>query len=54
VPSAGKMMASIFCDSRGIIMIDYLEQGRAINGTYYADKLRLRQEIARKGRGKLT
>jgi hypothetical protein len=24
----------------GIIMIDYLEQGRTINGTYYADKLR--------------
>jgi hypothetical protein len=29
-------------------MIDYLEQGRTINGTYYADKFRrLRQEIAR-------
>jgi hypothetical protein len=24
VPSAGKMMASIFWDSQGIIMIDYL------------------------------
>jgi hypothetical protein len=36
-------------------MIDYLEQGRAIKGTYYADELgRLRQEIARKRRGKLT
>jgi histone-lysine N-methyltransferase SETMAR len=49
VPSAGKMMASIFCDSQGIIMIDYLEQGRTINGTLYADELRrLCQEIASK------
>jgi hypothetical protein len=55
VPSAGKIMASIFWDSQGILMIDYLEQGRTINGTHYADKLRrLRQEIARKRRGKLT
>ena len=36
-------------------MIDYLEQGRTINGAYYAAELRrLRQEIARKTRGKLT
>jgi hypothetical protein len=42
-------------DSQGTIMIDYLKQGRTINGTYYADKLRrLRVEIARKRRGKLT
>jgi hypothetical protein len=45
----------IFRDSQGIkIMIDYHEQGRTINGTNYADELRrLRQEIARKRRGKL-
>ena len=36
-------------------MIDYLEQGRTINGAYYAAEMsRLRQEIARKRRGKLT
>ena len=36
-------------------MIYYLEQGRMINGAYYAGKLRqLRQEILRKRRGKLT
>jgi hypothetical protein len=36
-------------------MIDYLEQGHAINGIYNAVELRrLRQEIARKRRGKLT
>jgi hypothetical protein len=41
-------------DSQGMIMIDHLEQG-IINGTFYADELRrLRQEIARKRRRKLT
>ena len=38
-----------------MIMIDYLELGRTINGAYYAGELRrLRQEITRKKRGKLT
>jgi hypothetical protein len=50
MPSAGKTMASIFLDSHGIIMIHYLEQGRIINGTYYAEDLRrVCKEIARKG-----
>ena len=36
-------------------MIEYLEQGRTINGANYAGKLRwLCQVIARKRRGKLT
>ena len=48
-------MASIFWDSQEVIMIDYLEQGRMINGAYYADELRRQcQEIVRKRRGKLT
>ena len=51
VHSAGKMMASVFWDSQGVIVIDYLEQGRTINGAYYAGEFRwLRQEIARKRR----
>ena len=36
-------------------MIDCLEQGRTINGEYYAGVFRwLRQVIARNGQGKLT
>ena len=55
VHSAGKVMASIFWDSQGVFMIDCPEQGSTINGAYYAGELRrLRQEIARKRRGKLT
>ena len=50
--SAAKVIASIFWDSQGVIMIDYLEQGRMINGAYYAGELRrLCQETARKRGG---
>ena len=52
---AGKVISSIFWDSQGVMMIDYLVQCRMINGAYYAGELRrLRHEIARKRRGKLT
>ena len=37
VYSAGKVMASIFWDSQGVIMI---EQGRTINDAYYAGEMR--------------
>ena len=39
VSSAGKAMACIFWDSQGIIMVIYLEEGRMINGAYYAEEL---------------
>ena len=42
--SAGKVMASVFWDSDGILMIDYLAKGKTINGIHYADlieKLRI-------------
>lgn len=46
VPSAGKVMASVFWDARGIIFIDYLPRGKTINGEYYANLLqRLSEEI---------
>ena len=55
VPSAGKAMASVVCDRQGVVMTDYLQQGRMINGAYYAAELRrLRKEISRKMRGKWT
>jgi hypothetical protein len=30
VPSAGKVMASVFWDTEGILFIDYLEKGKTI------------------------
>ena len=55
VSSAGKVMASVFWDAKGIAFIDYLQKGKAINGEYYAKLLReLRQAIKSKQPGKLT
>ena len=55
VSSAGKVMASIIWDNQGAFLVDYLEEGRTINGAYYAEELRwLRQETARKRVGKLS
>ena len=39
VHSAGKVMATVFWDSSGIIFIDYLEKGKTITGEYYATLL---------------
>ena len=35
VRSAGKDMATVFWDSAGIILVDYLEDRKTINGEYY-------------------
>lgn len=46
VKSAGKVMATVFWDARGIIFIDYLEKGKTINSEYYCALLdRLSEEI---------
>ena len=42
-------MALIFWDSQGVIMIDYLEQGRLINGAYYAGKLSSARKLQERG-----
>jgi [histone H3]-lysine36 N-dimethyltransferase SETMAR len=53
--SAGKMMATIFWDSKGILMIDYLPGKTTMNGPYYAELMKkLRAAIKEKRRGKLT
>ena len=39
VPSAGKVMASVFWDAEGILFIDYLEKGKTIIGEYYYNLL---------------
>lgn len=53
--SAGKIMATIFWDTEGILLIDYKERGVSITGEYYASLLdRLKEAIKEKRRGKLT
>jgi hypothetical protein len=38
VPSAGKVMASVFWDVEGILFIDYVEKGKTITKKYYSIK----------------
>jgi len=53
-PSAGKIMVTIFLDSKGVLLIDYLPDKTTINGQYYANLLlKLRQAIKDKRRGML-
>ena len=52
--SAQKVMATIFWDSTGVILIDFLEGQKTITGAYYEDVLRkLRTVIREKRPGKL-
>ena len=59
-PSAGKVMATVFWDAQGIIMLDFLAKKSTITVAYYAnllDQLRtdqLRTVIHEKRRGKLA
>lgn len=53
--SAGKIMATIFWDCEGILLIDYKEKGVNITGEYYAKLLeQLKEAIKEKRRGKLS
>ena len=55
MPSARKVMASIFWDQDGPILVEYLPRGMTITGEYYAAQLhRLREAIKQKRRGKLS
>ena len=52
---AGKIMASVFWNADGILMVEYLQKGQTINGTYYASLLRqLRENIKVRCHGKLS
>ena len=54
-PSAGKVMATIFKDAKGVIMLDVLPRSSKITGVYYANLLdQLRNTIIDKRRGKLS
>ena len=54
-PSAGKVMATIFWDAKGILLIDYMPPKTTINGQYYANLMKeLRKSIRQKRRGMLT
>jgi hypothetical protein len=52
VPSAAKVMASVFWNAEGILYIDYLEKGKTITEEYYSNLLtRLDEKICEKTPG---
>ncbi|XP_053378604.1 uncharacterized protein LOC128548188 [Mercenaria mercenaria] len=54
-PSAGKVMATVFWDLKGVILINVKPAGSAIIGSYYADLInQLRAAIKENRRGKLA
>ena len=54
-PSAGKVMATVFWDAQGVIMLDFLAKKSTITDTYYAKLLdQLRTVIREKRPGKLS
>ena len=54
-PSAGKVMATVFWDAKGVIMLGVLPKRSTITGVYYANLLdQLRTVILEKHRGKLS
>jgi len=53
--SAGKVLASIFWDQDGILLIDYLLKGQTINAEYYSSLLmQLKDILKEKCHGKVT
>ena len=53
--SAGKVLALIFWDQDGILLIDYLPKGQPINVEYYSSLLmQLKDILKEKCRGKVT
>ncbi|UYV61879.1 hypothetical protein LAZ67_1006929 [Cordylochernes scorpioides] len=55
VPSAGKVMVSVFWDSEGVLLLDFLNKGQTITDNFYANLVKqLRESIKEKRRGKLS
>lgn len=53
--SALKIMATIFWDSRGVLLVDFLPKGSSMNGAYYADLIiQLKEKVVELRRGKVS
>jgi histone-lysine N-methyltransferase SETMAR len=52
--SVNKVMAAVFWDSEGVVLVDFLESQKTVTGSYYVEALRkLRAELAKRRPGKL-
>jgi hypothetical protein len=52
--SARKLMATVFCDRKGVLMEEYMQQGATIMSEVYCETQKLRWTIQNKRRGMLT
>ena len=54
-PSVGKIMMTVFWDSKGVLMTDFLEHKKTVTAVYYADLIRrLHDAVKEKRRGMLS
>jgi len=54
-PSDGKVMATIFLDCKGVLLMDYLPHKTTMTGPYYSELMKkLLQTVKGKRRGMLT
>jgi histone-lysine N-methyltransferase SETMAR len=55
IPSAKKMMATVFWDYCGVLLVDFLPRGESVNAAHYCETLdRLREAVRRKRPGLLS
>ena len=55
VPSASKVMTTVFWDMRGVLLVEFQEHGRTVNVSSYCSLLeRLKTVIRTKRKGLLT
>ena len=47
VPSAGKILATVFSDCEGVILIDVLPSGQTIKSDVYVETLKLKKRFRR-------
>ena len=54
--SAGKVMATVFWDIKGVLLVDFLERNHTITGQHYSDQLqeKLHPSICLRHRGMLS
>ena len=50
-PSASRVIATVFWDSKGIILIDYKPAGTSITGEYYANVIKQLGLLLKKNEG---
>lgn len=54
IQSAGKVMASVFWDAKGILLVDYLAKGKTVTGQYYTTLLDMLKSIISKKQPGMT